>query len=220
MTIRVVLADDQEMVRIGFGMILSAADDIEVVGQCADGVEALETIRRLRPDVALLDIRMPRLDGLDVARQVIDPQGAGHATRVVIVTTFGDDDYVDRALELGAAGFLLKDSGPALLVAAVRAAAEGDSLISPQLTVPLLQRRRGRPLDRPRAPGLAQLTAREAEVTRLVARGLTNSEIAAELYVSLGTVKSHLSSISTRLSARNRVEIAARAWESGFMDEA
>ena len=216
MTIRVVLADDQEMVRIGFGMILSAADDIEVVGQCADGVEALETIRRLRPDVALLDIRMPRLDGLDVARQVIDPQGAGHATRVVIVTTFGDDDYVDRALELGAAGFLLKDSGPALLVAAVRAAAEGDSLISPQLTVPLLQRRRGRPLDRPRAPGLAQLTAREAEVTRLVARGLTNSEI----YVSLGTVKSHLSSISTRLSARNRVEIAARAWESGFMDEA
>ncbi len=220
MTIRVVLADDQEMVRIGFGMILSAADDIEVVGQCADGVEALETIRRLHPDVALLDIRMPRLDGLDVARQVIDPQGAGHATRVVIVTTFGDDDYVDRALELGAAGFLLKDSGPALLVAAVRAAAEGDSLISPQLTVPLLQRRRGRPLDRPRAPGLAQLTAREAEVTRLVARGLTNSEIAAELYVSLGTVKSHLSSISTRLSARNRVEIAARAWESGFMDEA
>ncbi len=216
MTIRVVLADDQEMVRIGFGMILSAADDIEVVGQCADGVEALETIRRLRPDVALLDIRMPRLDGLEVARQVIDPQGAGHATRVVIVTTFGDDDYVDRALELGAAGFLLKDSGPALLVAAVRAAAEGDSLISPQLTVPLLQRRRGRPLDRPRAPGLAQLTAREAEVTRLVARGLTNSEI----YVSLGTVKSHLSSISTRLSARNRVEIAARAWESGFMDEA
>ena len=220
MTIRVVLADDQEMVRIGFGMILSAADDIEVVGQCADGVEALETIRRLRPDVALLDIRMPRLDGLEVARQVIDPQGAGHATRVVIVTTFGDDDYVDRALELGAAGFLLKDSGPALLVAAVRAAAEGDSLISPQLTVPLLQRRRGRPLDRPRAPGLAQLTAREAEVTRLVARGLTNSEIAAELYVSLGTVKSHLSSISTRLSARNRVEIAAQAWESGFMDEA
>ena len=220
MTIRVVLADDQEMVRIGFGMILSAADDIEVVGQCADGVEALETIRRLRPDVALLDIRMPRLDGLEVARQVIDPQGAGHATRVVIVTTFGDDDYVDRALELGAAGFLLKDSGPALLVHAVRAAAEGDSLISPQLTVPLLQRRRGRPLDRPRAPGLAQLTAREAEVTRLVARGLTNSEIAAELYVSLGTVKSHLSSISTRLSARNRVEIAARAWESGFMDEA
>ena len=216
MTIRVVLADDQEMVRIGFGMILSAADDIEVVGQCADGVEALETIRRLRPDVALLDIRMPRLDGLDVARPGIDPQGAGHATRVVIVTTFGDDDYVDRALELGAAGFLLKDSGPALLVAAVRAAAEGDSLISPQLTVPLLQRRRGRPLDRPRAPGLAQLTAREAEVTRLVARGLTNSEI----YVSLGTVKSHLSSISTRLSARNRVEIAARAWESGFTDEA
>ena len=220
MTIRVVLADDQEMVRIGFGMILSAADDIEVVGQCADGVQAVAAVERLRPDVALLDIRMPRLDGLEVARQVIDPQGAGHATRVVIVTTFGDDDYVDRALELGAAGFLLKDSGPALLVAAVRAAAEGDSLISPQLTVPLLQRRRGRPLDRPRAPGLAQLTAREAEVTRLVARGLTNSEIAAELYVSLGTVKSHLSSISTRLSARNRVEIAARAWESGFMDEA
>lgn len=127
MTIRVVLADDQEMVRIGFGMILSAAEDIEVVGQCADGVEALETIRRLRPDVALLDIRMPRLDGLEVARQVLDPPGAtgGPTTRVVIVTTFGDDDYVDRALDLGAAGFLLKDSGPALLLAAVRAAAQG-----------------------------------------------------------------------------------------------
>lgn len=222
MTIRVVLADDQEMVRIGFGMILSAAEDIEVVGQCADGVEALETIRRLRPDVALLDIRMPRLDGLEVARQVLDPPGAtgGPTTRVVIVTTFGDDDYVDRALDLGAAGFLLKDSGPALLLAAVRAAAQGDSLISPQLTVGLLERRRGRRPDRPRDPGLDELTAREAEVTRLVARGLTNSEIAAELYVSLGTVKSHLSSISTRLSARNRVEIAARAWESGFMDEA
>ena len=161
--------------------------------------------------VALLDIRMPKLDGLSVARSV------ARSTHVVIVTTFGDDSYVDEALEVGAVGFLLKDSGPDVLVAAVRAAASGDALISPQLTVPLLQRRGG--LRRAgRVAGLDQLTDRELEVARLVAHGLTNAEIQTELVVSLGTVKSHLGNIQARLGARNRVEIAASIWRAGLAE--
>lgn len=209
--IRVVLADDQEMVRMGFAMILERAGDIEVVAQCRDGVEAVEAIRRERPDVALLDIRMPRLDGLEALRLV-----AG-LTRVVIVTTFDHDEYVDRALADGASGFLLKDSGPDLLVSGVRAAAEGDALISPELTVALLERTRSAGSSRPDVPGVAELTERELDVARLVARGRTNAEIAGDLFISLGTVKSHLASIQSRLGARNRVEIAARLWESGLL---
>lgn len=209
--IRVVLADDQEMVRMGFAMILERAGDIEVVAQCRDGVEAVEAIRRERPDVALLDIRMPRLDGLEALRLV------SGLTRVVIVTTFDHDEYVDRALADGASGFLLKDSGPDLLVSGVRAAAEGDALISPELTVALLERTRSAGSSRPDAPGVAELTERELDVARLVARGRTNAEIAGELFISLGTVKSHLGSIQSRLGARNRVEIAARLWESGLL---
>lgn len=217
MSIRVLLADDQEMVRMGFAMILSAADGIEVVAQCGDGAEAVEAIERIQPDVALLDIRMPKLSGLDVTRRVVGhPTGPGVASRtaVVIVTTFGDDEYVDEALSLGASGFLLKDSGPALLVAAVRAAAEGDALISPELTVSLLARTRGiRPA---LANGVAELSGRELEVARLVAKGRTNAEIAADLFLSVATVKTHLVNISARLPARNRVEIAAKMWESGL----
>lgn len=209
--IRVVLADDQEMVRMGFAMILERAGDIEVVAQCRDGVEAVEAIRRERPDVALLDIRMPRLDGLEALRLV------SGLTRVVIVTTFDHDEYVDRALADGASGFLLKDSGPDLLVSGVRAAAEGDALISPELTVALLERTRSAGSSRPDVPGVAELTERELDVARLVARGRTNAEIAGELFISLGTVKSHLGSIQSRLGARNRVEIAARLWESGLL---
>ena len=211
MTISVVLADDQEMVRSGFAMILSQASDIEVVGQAGDGVTAVDLIRTLRPDVALLDIRMPRLDGLDVARLVAE------LTRGVIVTTFGEDDYVDRALSLGAVGFLLKDSGPALLLAAVRAAASGDAMISPELTLPLLRRTR---VTNTKAADAAikDLSPRELEVVQLVARGRTNAEIADELVLSLATVKTHLANVSARLAARNRVEIAARAWASGLLD--
>lgn len=215
MTIRVVVADDQDMVRMGFVMILNAAPDLEVVAQCADGVQAVEAVREHRPDVALLDIRMPRLDGLEVCRRISD------ATRVVIVTTFNDDDYVDTALANGATGFLLKDSGPELLVAAVRAALSGDALISPELTTGLLRRARAQ-TDRRIPPevsaAVAELSPRELEVARLVASGETNAEIGAHLFLSLSTVKTHIAGIQRRLAARNRVEVAARIWQAGLME--
>lgn len=217
MSIRVLVADDQEMVRAGFAMILSAQDDIEVVAMCADGVEALEAARRLRPDVALLDIRMPRLDGLEVARRLAGP-GVPDPVKVVVVTTFDLDEYVETALRSGASGFLLKDAGPALLVEAVRAAAAGESLISPAITVRLLAtlaRARHDPAAE-RTPS-QPLTPRELDVVRLVAHGRTNAEVGAELFISLGTVKAHLGAITTKLDARNRVEIAAWAWGSGLL---
>jgi len=213
MTIRVLVADDQEMVRAGFAMILDAQPDLEVVASCADGVEALEAARRLRPDVALLDIRMPRLDGLEVTRLLAGPDVAD-PVRVVVVTTFDLDEYVHAALRGGAVGFLLKDAGPALLVEAVRAAAAGESLISPAVTVRLLQQLSGPASSTARTPR-EPLTPRELDVVRLVARGLTNAEVAGELFVSLGTVKAHLGSVQAKLGARNRVEVAAWAWEAG-----
>lgn len=216
MTIRVVLADDQEMVRVGFSMILDLQPDIEVVGQAADGVEAVTLIADTRPDVALLDIRMPRLDGLEVCRRV---KQLAAGTEVVIATTFNDPDYVDGALAAGASGFLLKDSGPALVVAAVRAAVSGDALISPEVTVDLLRRSRSaRVADSDAAARVAGLTERELDLARLVARGLTNAEVAAALVISLSTVKTHLTNIQQRLGVRNRVEIAATLWSAGVVD--
>ncbi|WP_067547801.1 response regulator [Nocardia crassostreae] len=213
--IRVLVADDQEMVRMGFAMILDAAPDIDVVAQAADGVQAIEAVRAANPDVALLDIRMPRVDGLEVCKRI------SLTTRVVMVTTLNDDDYVDTALANGATGFLLKDSGPDLLFAAVRAAVAGDALLSPELTTALLRRTRAR-TERPVPPefanALATLSPRELDVARLVAEGATNAEIGERLFLSLGTVKTHIASIQRRLTARNRVEIAARAWQSGLMD--
>lgn len=210
MTISVLVADDQQMVRTGFRMILDAEPDIRVVAEAADGAEAVETARRLRPDVCLIDIRMPRLDGLRVTRllagpDVVDP------LRVVIVTTFDLDEYVYGALRGGACGFLLKDGGPALLIEAVRAAAAGDALVSPSVTVRLLAH-----LAAPRPTMPDPLTDREREVVALVARGRTNHEIAAELHVSLSTVKTHLGNAMVRLGARNRVGLAAWAWEHGL----
>lgn len=216
MTIRVVLADDQEMVRVGFSMILDLQPDIEVVGQAADGVEAVTLIADTRPDVALLDIRMPRLDGLEVCRRV---KQLAAGTEVAIATTFNDPDYVDGALAAGASGFLLKDSGPALLVAAVRAAVSGDALISPEVTVDLLRRSRSaRVADSDAAARVAGLTERELDLARLVARGLSNAEVAAALVISLSTVKTHLTNIQQRLGVRNRVEIAATLWSAGVVD--
>lgn len=212
--IRVLLADDQEMVRTGFRLILEAQPDIEVVAEAADGLTAVGEAKRLRPDVCLLDIRMPTLDGLEATRRLAGPDVVD-PLRVVIVTTFDNDEYVARALRGGACGFLLKDAGPALLVEAVRAAAVGDALVSPSITVRLLAQLAGPPVDArpPRAP----LSERELDVVRRVAVGRTNAEVAADLHVSLSTVKTHLASVQSKLGARNRVEIAAWAWESGHV---
>ena len=213
--IRVLIADDQDMVRTGFRFFLDAQPDITVVAEAADGEEAVALARRLRPDVCLLDIRMPRLDGLEATRLLAGPDVAD-PMRVVVVTTFDLDEYVYGALRGGACGFLLKDSGPTLLAEAVRAAAAGDSLVSPSVTVRLLRHVTDpQPTVRRSVPSAEALTERELDVVRLVALGRTNAEIAAELYVSLSTVKTHLSSVQLKLAARNRVEIAAWAWQNG-----
>lgn len=206
--IKVLIADDQAMVRTGFGMIIGAQPDMEVIGEAADGVEAVAMARKLRPDVALFDIRMPKMDGLEALRLLAGP-GVADPVKVVVVTTFDLDEYVHQALRNGAAGFLLKDSGPALLVEAVRAAVSGDALISPSITVRLLEH-----LSPPAPAGDdGGLSPRELDVVKLAARGLTNAEIAQQLFISIGTVKTHLGSVQSKLNARNRVEIAAWAWE-------
>ncbi|MEV5161060.1 response regulator transcription factor [Streptomyces sp. NPDC053728] len=215
MTIRVLIADDQAMVRAGFAMILAAEDDIDVVAEAADGLFAVERAERHRPDVVLMDIRMPRMDGLEALRRLTRP-GTVNPPKVVVVTTFDDDEYVQRALSEGASGFLVKDSGPALLVEAIRAAASGEALVSPAVTVRLL--RRLTTAAPPRREPRTALSARETDLVRLVARGLTNAEIAVGLTISVGTVKTHLANVQTKLSARNRVEITAWAWESGLVD--
>jgi DNA-binding NarL/FixJ family response regulator len=218
MTIRVLVADDQDMVRTGFRMILDAQDDIEVVADVADGVSAVSKARELRPDVCLLDIRMPGLDGLEVTRRLAG-QDVADPLKVVVVTTFDLDEYVHTALRNGASGFLLKDAGPALLIEAVRAAERGDALVSPQITVRLLKHFEGTTSAKPEVRQPSEpLTARELDVVRAAARGLTNTEIGAELYLSLSTVKTHLASVQGKIDARNRVEIAAWAWRSGLVD--
>jgi len=208
-TIRVLIADDQEMVRRGLRRILDSQSDIEVVAEAADGVTALEQAERLLPDVALLDVRMPGLDGLEVTRRL-----ASTPVRVVVVTTFDLDEYVYPALRYGASGFLLKKSGPVLLVEAVRAAVNGDSLISPSITVRLLRqvvdaKPEPRPLVEP-------LTDREVEVAGKVAEGRTNADIGAELFIGAGTVKTHVAAIQRKLGVRNRVGIAVWAHEMGY----
>ncbi|GGP73737.1 response regulator [Saccharothrix coeruleofusca] len=207
MTITVLIADDQAMVRTGFRMILSAEPDIEVVGEAVDGVQAVALARDIAPDVVLMDLRMPRMDGLTALRRISGP-------KVVVVTTFDDDEHVREALRHGASGFVLKTSGAALLVEAIRAAASGEALVSPAITVRLLRQLAGRrpePRDMP-------LSRRELDVVLLVARGRTNAEVAHALHVTVGTVKTHLAAVQAKLGARNRVEIAAWAWESGLLD--
>ncbi|MFF4429149.1 response regulator [Streptomyces sp. NPDC001513] len=212
MAIRVVIADDQDMVRTGFRMILESQPDIEVVADVVDGEAALAAVAEHRPDVLLLDIRMPKMDGLEVTRRL----SGSDTPHIVIVTTFDLDEYVHAALHGGASGFLLKDASPAMLVEAVRAAAVGDSLVSPAITVRLLREMAPKtPASQARRPA-EPLTERERQVVRCLARGLTNAEIAAELFVSLSTVKTHLANVQAKLDARNRVEIAAWAWESGL----
>jgi DNA-binding NarL/FixJ family response regulator len=217
MTIRLLIADDQEMMRSAFQMILGAQPDVEVVAAVGDGEAAVAEARRLRPDVCLLDIRMPKLDGLEATRLLAGP-GVRDPLNVLIATTFDLDEYVHRALRNGACGFLLKDSSPNLLVEAVRAAASGTSLISPSVTVRLLShlapRRTGEDKT-PAAAPLEPLTYREYAVVRLVAQGHTNDEIAGRLHITLATVKTHLANVQRKLAVRNRVEIAAWAWRTG-----
>ncbi|GAA2953986.1 response regulator transcription factor [Microbacterium schleiferi] len=216
MTIRVLIADDQELVRTGLSMILSAQPDIEVVGEASDGNEAITLARRLRPDVCLFDIRMPDLDGIEATRILAGPD-VDDPMAVVIITTFDLDAYVFEALRAGARGFLLKDAGPELLAQAVRAAAGGDALIAPNVTVRLLEAFSGaQPAAVPPQP-IEPLTEREEQVLAEVARGLSNTEIASALYITLSTVKSHVASLMTKLGARNRVEIAIWAHQTGRM---
>ncbi len=217
MTIRVVLADDQEIIRTGLRMILNAQPDIEIVGEAADGRAAVALARRLRPDVCLFDIRMPDIDGIEATRQLAGPE-VEDPLAVVVITTFDLDEYVHGALKAGARGFLLKDAGPELLVQAIQAAARGDALIAPSVTVRLLATFSNRRAGTARAQPVEPLTVREEEVLVTVARGRTNAEIADELYISLSTVKTHLASLMNKLGARNRVEIAMWAYETGRIE--
>ncbi len=208
--IRVVIADDQAMVRTGFRMILDGTDGIEVVGEADNGRDAVTKALHLRPDVCLFDVRMPELDGIEATAQLAGP-GVADPLNVVVITTFDLDDYVYGALQAGATGFLLKNAGPDLLVAAVRAAANGDALISPEITTRLLEH-----LVVPTATaeqGPNPLTERETEVVAAVARGRSNAEIADELFVSVSTVKSHVAAAMSKLGANNRVELVIWAYE-------
>lgn len=212
--IRVLVADDQDLVRTGLAMILDAQQGIEVVGQAADGREAIELARRLRPDVCLFDIRMPELDGIEATLALAGPEVA-EPMAVVVITTFDLDEYVHGALRAGARGFLLKDAGPDLLVQAVHAAANGDALIAPSITARLLEAFADTAVGPAPVQPIEPLTDREEEVLVTVAAGRTNAEIADELHISLSTVKTHLASLMQKLNARNRVEIAMWAYETG-----
>jgi DNA-binding NarL/FixJ family response regulator len=218
MTIRVLVADDQEIVRTGLAMILDAQPGIEVVGEAADGGEAVTLARALRPDVCLFDIRMPEVDGIEATRLLAGP-GVDDPLAVVVITTFDLDEYVHGALKAGARGFLLKDAGPALLTQAVHAAAHGDALIAPSITARLLAAFADTHAGAPPAQPIEPLTSREEEVLIPVARGWTNIEIADDLHISISTVKAHLASLMRKLDARNRVEIAMWAYETGRINK-
>lgn len=213
MTTTVVLADDQALVRAGFRMILESEPGFEVVAEAADGLEAVAAVERHRPDVVLMDIRMPNLDGLEATRRL----AAGDA-RVLILTTFSVDDYVYEALRAGASGFLLKDAPPEELIKAVRVVASGNALLSPAITRRVIEEfvRRGTTRTKP-APSLELLTGRELEVLRLMARGLSNAEIAAELVVSETTVKTHVGRVLMNLQLRDRVQAVVLAYECGLV---
>ena len=215
--IRVLIADDQEMVRAGFRMILESQDDIEVVADVANGVDAVRVAREKRPDVCLMDIRMPGLDGLEATEQLAGP-GVADPIKVVVVTTFDLDEYVERALRSGASGFLLKDTPPEDLVSAVRAVASGDAVVSPSVTKRLLDRFLGDSGGELRDPSVLDvLTGREREVLVLVAKGLSNSEIAGRLFLSEATVKTHLGRILSKLDLRDRVQAVVLAYETGLV---
>jgi DNA-binding NarL/FixJ family response regulator len=209
--IRVLLADDQALVRAGFRLILEAEPDMEVVGEAGDGTEVLEQAHASNPDVVLMDVRMPNLDGIEATRQLL---GNGEGPRVLVLTTFDLDEYVIDAFRAGASGFLLKTAPPDQLVAAVRTVHTGEALLAPTSTRRLIEQFARPPAE---APALDQLTMRERDVLRLLARGLTNAEIAAELVVEPSTVKSHVASVLAKLHLRDRVQAVVFAYESGLV---
>jgi DNA-binding NarL/FixJ family response regulator len=214
--LRVVIADDQALVRAGFRMILDNQQDIEVVGEACDGEEAIAAWRRLRPDVVLMDIRMPTLDGLEAARRIFESGGNG--CRLLMLTTFDLDEYVYAALQAGASGFLLKDVSPEQLIAAVRQVAVGDALLAPSITRRLVERFARPPMQPLGSSGsVSTLTPRELEVLKLIAQGLSNSEIADALFLSEATVKTHVAHILPKIGLRDRVQAVVFAYESGIV---
>jgi DNA-binding NarL/FixJ family response regulator len=213
---RVLLADDQDLVRAGFRALLDAQDDIEVVGEAGDGEEAVQLARRQRPDIVLMDIRMPGVDGLAATRAIADDDRLADV-RIVILTTFELDEYVFEAIRAGASGFIVKHTKPAELLRAVRAVAAGDALLSPSVTRRLIREFAARTREAPRLPALDALTEREREVMALVAEGLTNDEIAGRLVVSPLTAKTHVSRAMVKLGARDRIQLVVLAYESGLV---
>jgi DNA-binding NarL/FixJ family response regulator len=215
--IRVLIVDDQSLVRAGFRMILEAEADVEVVGEAADGAEALAAVEEAAPDVILMDVRMPNVDGLEATRRLLE--GKEEGPRVLILTTFDLDEYVYEALRVGASGFLLKDTPPEQLVEAIRVVSKGDALLSPVITRRVIEEFVRRPPESVRkpAPELEELTARELEMLRYVARGLSNAEIAKEAYVSETTVKTHIAHILMKLHLRDRVQAVVFAYENGVV---
>jgi DNA-binding NarL/FixJ family response regulator len=212
--IGVLLADDQELVRSGFRLILELADGIAIVGEAADGREAVRLAKDLQPDVVLMDVRMPELDGIEATRRL---RQAGVDARVLVLTTFDLDEYVYGAIRAGASGFLLKDAPREQLVTAVRTVARGEALLAPAITQRLIERFVARPPAREAAPALAELSTRELEGLRLLARGLSNAEIAAELIVGEATVKTHVARVLRKLDVRDRVQAVVFAYESGLV---
>src|SRR3954469_11623906 len=214
-TVRVLIADDQALVRAGFRMILDAEEDLDVVGEAPDGVAAVDAARRLKPDVVLMDIRMPELDGIEATRRVVSA-GGDSPPRVLMLTTFDLNEYVYEALRAGASGFLLKDVPPEQLADGIRVVARGDALLAPSITRRLIHEfARATPASAP-PKGFDEMTAREVEVFKLVARGLSNAEIAAELIVSETTVKTHVARMLMKLGLRDRVQAVVLAYESGI----
>ena len=214
MSIRVLVADDQSMVRAGFRMLLGGEDDIDVVAEAGDGREAVEKAARFEPNVVLMDIRMPDMDGLQATREIL---AANPAARILILTTFDLDEYIYEALSAGASGFVLKDDPPEQLIAAIRTVAAGDALLSPAVTNRVISRFAR--LQRPEPPKeLDDLTAREADVLRLIAKGLSNAEIGEELFISDTTVKTHVTHVLQKLGLRDRVQAVVLAYQSGIMD--
>ncbi len=215
MTTRILIVDDQALVRAGFRLVLESQADFEVVGESPDGEDAVAAAKRLHADVVLMDVRMPRVDGIEATRRIMD--GSAGACRVIVLTTFDLDEYVYAALRAGACGFLLKDVTPERLIAAVRLVAAGDALLAPSITRRLIERYAARRAPESVIAGIATLTEREAEVLRLMARGLGNQQIAEKLFVSEATVKTHVAHVLDKLHAENRVQAVVAAYEAGLV---